>query len=95
MVRAKRRRVARDAFRTCLLGITILGVGTGGQAADQPGNAMQVVDLGPVAIGSPIAPPLYLMPRDPAGLAAFVTAVQPAVPPLPHPPAIRRAVRAA
>ena len=76
MSQANRRRIARRAFRTCLLGLTILGGATRPHAADQPGNAMQVVDLGPVAIGSPIATTIYLMPRDPAGLADFVTAVQ-------------------
>ena len=35
-----------------------------------------VSDLGPVAIGSPTALTIYLAPRDPAGLAAFATAVQ-------------------
>ena len=35
-----------------------------------------VTDLGPVAIGSPTATTVYLAPRDPAALAAFVAAVQ-------------------
>ena len=48
------------------------GTMSGGAASATPLPA----DLGPVAIGSPLAATVYLTPRDPAALAAFIASVQ-------------------
>ena len=45
-------------------------------AATAPTGAPSIQDLGPVAIGSPLATTVYLSPRDPEALDAFVAAVQ-------------------
>ena len=82
-----RRRATRHASPGLVLSAVLVGgtmqahaasvSGPSGVAAPVGDPASSLVsDLGPVAVGSPIATTIYLKPRDPVALARFVADVQ-------------------